>query len=271
MMKRNENSTRKLVLATVLGFYTVSAAGLIFGDVQCGDVVTGIETMNQDLIDCSSNPAVTVQGPTGFLFMNGHIIQCDLGDGVGVLLDGMAGFLSGGGEVRQCTIGVSVGGNGFHTVQEVFTFVNQDASIEIVSDYNSIRLNELQNSLFNGVNVLGDNNTIIDNALFNFGGIGIYVNGDGTFISGNSIDINGGDMGISLDATNGSRIIQNEITNADDGISMTASGQMNNVVSGNVVSGSSNLDLWDQNANACTSTNSWVGNAFTTADPVCID
>ncbi|AWF81439.1 hypothetical protein BTJ40_11760 [Microbulbifer sp. A4B17] len=264
-----KNQLSKGIFITFTGFVGAPIFG--YADVQCGDVITTIETMDQDLIDCPADPAVTVQGPTGILFMNGHTIQCDLGDGTGILLEGTAGFVSGDGEVRQCTVGISVEGVGFHTVQEVFAFVNTNASIEVISDYNSVRFNDLQNSLFNGVNILGENNSLVNNVLFNFGGTGIYINGDSALVSGNAIDINGGDAGIILDVTNGSRIIQNEVVDAEDGIIMTASGQLNNVISSNVVSGSVNFDLLDQNADACTSSNVWFGNIVTTTDPACLE
>ncbi|HSA80692.1 MAG TPA: hypothetical protein VLE23_07695, partial [Geminicoccaceae bacterium] len=75
--------------------------------VECGDVVTGVERLDRDLI-CTTpdDPALTIDG--GSLNLNGFTVVCD-GTSVGILLQGSGARLRGG-AVTGCVLAVHVAG-----------------------------------------------------------------------------------------------------------------------------------------------------------------
>jgi hypothetical protein len=82
--------------------------------VECGDVLTGVERLDRDLI-CTTDPALTLSG--GRLDLRGHTVICD-GTVEGIILDGDGAQLRNG-AVVGCQFAVLVEGAGNHLVTKL--------------------------------------------------------------------------------------------------------------------------------------------------------
>ncbi|WP_444932795.1 right-handed parallel beta-helix repeat-containing protein [Microbulbifer sp. JTAC008] len=169
--------------------------------VDCGDVITEPATLTEDLVcEFTDAPALTIQGPTGSLYMNGHSLTCLGSDaGNGIVLIGTSAELSTG-TVNGCNDAVLLLEAGGHTVYGINALLPLDDAIVVSSDSNIVT----------GNYALGDGNDSDD---------GIDINGNLNFISQNIIELSG-DEGMEVDGTSNT-IIGNTITGSDsDGVEL---------------------------------------------------
>jgi parallel beta-helix repeat protein len=146
--------------------------------VECGDVITGVEQLDEDLI-CTTDPALTVS--SGRLDLGGHAVICD-GTIEGVVLDGDGSELSNG-AVVGCQFAVLVEGDGNHLVSDVTASV-QDP---VLDDEESAE----------GLRVSSDGNRLSNNRVLLGGANAIRINGAGNRVVGNTVS--GSDRGIRID------------------------------------------------------------------------
>ena len=155
-----------------------TAGGGTAGAVECGDVVTGAEQLQEDLI-CTTDPALTLSG--GSLNLRGFAVVCD-GTVQGVVLDGEGARLRNG-AVAGCEMAVSVEGDGRHAVANVTVSVEDpdpedDASAE-------------------GIRVSSDGNRVLGSRVLLGGANAIRVNGDRNQVLGNTVS--GAERGVRVD------------------------------------------------------------------------
>ncbi|WP_157953916.1 right-handed parallel beta-helix repeat-containing protein [Microbulbifer sp. A4B17] len=240
-------------------------------EVECRDIITTAEVLTENLI-CSDTPALTIEGPTGSLNMNGFTLECRAPDR-GIDLLGTGAVLSNG-IIEDCSIGVFVNGDGFHSVQSMTIQDSFDIGILLLSENNTVSGSTVTGSINRAIDILGANNSVIGNFIFdNQGGAprGIAIGGDNAFVSQNFCDDNEG-AGIVIESSSGGLVIQNVVTNnSQTGISMEGGGQSDYLVAGNIATDNPDGDLVDSNPDACMSTNLWYGNIFDTADPSCLE
>lgn len=254
---RRRNAPKRGALGVVLltsGMFLGAADGV--AAVECGDVLTATEQLDQDLI-CTTDPALTLSG--GQLDLEGHSVVCD-GTLVGIVLEGEGGELSDG-AVVGCQLAVAVRGVGSHSVARVTVSVAdrdpedeagaEGIRVEAESDRNlllynrvllggtnAIRINGASNRVVGnavsgserGIRVDGTDNLIARNAI---GGVaeGIEVRGERNQIRNNQI-AGALDQGVELRGDNNT-VVDNLTLNAvADGVSIFSSG---NEVRGNGV------------------------------------
>jgi parallel beta-helix repeat protein len=275
--------------------------------VECGEVLTGVERLDRDLI-CTTEPALTVRG--GTLDLGGHAVICD-GPIEGIVLDGDGAQVLNG-AVTGCQFAVLVEGAGNHLVTDVTASVQdpvlddeEDAEgLRVSSDgnrlarnrvllggTNAIRINGAGNHVVGntvsgserGIRIDGMENDVVDNVIAGVGE-GIEVRGASNRISRNQI---GGavDQGIELRGT-GNRVVSNLAVDAvGDGISIFSN---DNLIRGNgafsngddgiiVVETFGNNQIVDNRAlgngtdltdqNLDCDDNVWANNTFGSADP----
>ncbi|WP_444916427.1 right-handed parallel beta-helix repeat-containing protein [Microbulbifer sp. JMSA003] len=258
----------KLLVSAILALPFVSVAA-----VECGDTITSAEILTEDLLNCSGTPALTIEGPTGSLDMNGFTLECGGGSSRGIDVLGSAAVLSNG-VVDGCAIGIFVDGDGFHSIQTMTVQDGIDVGIWLISENNIVNGSTATGFFNRGIEIQGSNSQVIGNFLIdNQGGTssGILINGDNSFVAQNICDNNNGE-GIVIDPSSGGLVVQNIVTNnGQTGISMEGGGQSDYLITGNIATGNPDGDLVDSNPDACMSTNLWYGNIFDTADPSCLD
>ncbi|AWF80327.1 hypothetical protein BTJ40_05605 [Microbulbifer sp. A4B17] len=265
----------KIVLTNMFVCVTLAASLSAFA-IDCGDVITTSEVLDRNLV-CNVSPALSVEGPSGSLNLDGFSVVCD-GTSRGISLDGVAAFLTGGdlmnGAVRDCGLGINAGENGFHTIQGVIVSGSSSAGIALRSEGNTLALSTVQTSDI-GVYVFDPNNTIILNEMES-NSVGVLLDAGDSLISQNNVNNNTG-WGVIIQRSDGSTISQNSVINnggtdsASAGILMDLFGQQGNFILGNTVTGNQNFDLLDLNINACDGSNVWVGNVFSISEPSCLD
>ncbi|WP_444927065.1 right-handed parallel beta-helix repeat-containing protein [Microbulbifer sp. TRSA002] len=259
----------KLLVSAVLALPFVSVAA-----VECGDTITTAEILTEDLLNCSGTPALTIEGPTGSLDMNGFTLECGGGSTRGIDVQGNAAVLSNG-VVDGCAVGIFVIGDGFHSVQSMTVQDGINTGIWLVSEYNIVSGSTVTDGYTIGIEVSGESNSAIGNFLVEGNQAapfrGIAINGNNAFVAQNFCD-NNSQGGIVIQPSSGGQVIQNSVTNGGQtGISMEGGGQSDYLVTGNIATGNPDGDLVDSNPDACMSTNLWYGNIFDTADPSCLD
>ena len=146
--------------------------------VECGDVVTGVERLDEDLI-CATDPALTLSG--GRLNLRGHTVICD-GTVEGVVLDGDGAQVLNG-AVTGCQVALLVEGAGNHLVTNVTASV-QDPVPDDEEDAEGLR-------------VLSDGNRLIRNRVLLGGTNAIRIHGAGNRVVGNIVS--GSERGIRID------------------------------------------------------------------------
>jgi parallel beta-helix repeat protein len=154
--------------------------------VDCGEVLTGVERLDQDLI-CTTDPALTLSG--GRLNLGGHAVICD-GTVEGIVLDG-AGAQVLNGAVAGCQFAVLVEGAGNHLVADVTASVRDP----VPDDEEGAE----------GLRVSSDGNRLVRNRVLLGGTNAIRINGAGNSVVGNTVG--GSERGIRIDGT------ENDITN----------------------------------------------------------
>jgi parallel beta-helix repeat protein len=146
--------------------------------VECGDVLTGVERLEEDLI-CTTEPALTLSG--GRLDLQGHTVICD-GSIEGIVLDGDGAQVRNG-TVTGCQFAVLVEGIGGHLV------TNMTASVQdpVLDDEEGAE----------GLRVSSDGNRLIRNRVLLGGANAIRINGAGNRVVGNTVS--GSERGIRID------------------------------------------------------------------------
>lgn len=258
----------KLLVSAILALPFVSVAA-----VECGDTITTAEILTEDILNCSSTPALTIEGPTGGLDLNGFTLECGGGAAIGIEVLGNSAVLSNG-MIDGCNIGIFVNGDGFHSVQSMTVQDGLSTGIWLVSENNIVNGSTVTGAFDRGIDLNGANNSAIGNSLVDNLGApfsGITISGDNAFVAQNFCDENN-EGGIVIEPSSGGLVVQNIVTNnGQTGISMEGGNQSNYLVTGNIATGNPDGDLVDPNPDACMSTNIWYGNIFDTADPSCLE
>jgi parallel beta-helix repeat protein len=164
--------------------------------VECGEVLTGVEQLDEDLI-CTSDPALTLSG--GKLDRRGHTVICD-GTMEGIVLDGDGAQVLNG-AVAGCQFAVLVEGTGNHLV------TNLTASVQdpVLDDEEGAE----------GLRVLSDGNRLVRNRVLLGGTNAIRINGAGNHVEGNTVS--GSQRGIRIDGIE-NEIVENVIAGVAEGI-----------------------------------------------------
>jgi parallel beta-helix repeat protein len=164
--------------------------------VECGDVLTGAERLDRDLI-CTTDPALTLSG--GTLDLRGHAVICD-GTIEGIVLDGDgAGVLNGA--VAGCQFAVLVEGDGNHLVTNLTASV-QDPVPDDEEGAEGLRVSSNGNQLVGNQVLLGGTNAI-------------RINGAGNYVVGNTVS--GSQRGIRIDGIE-NEVVDNVIAAVGEGI-----------------------------------------------------
>jgi hypothetical protein len=164
--------------------------------VECGDVVTGVEQLDDDLI-CTTDPALTLSG--GSLDLRGHSVICD-GTIEGVVLDGDGAEILNG-AIAGCQFAVVVEGVGNHLVRNLTASVD-DPVLDDEEGAEGLRVNSDDNRLLGNRVLLGGTNAI-------------RINGDGNRVVRNIVG--GSERGIRIDGLD-NVIASNVIAGIGEGI-----------------------------------------------------
>ncbi|WP_444915618.1 NosD domain-containing protein [Microbulbifer sp. TRSA007] len=261
-------------------FASVLLPALSFADVQCGDTITTVEIMTEDILFCTATPPITISGPSGNLDMNGFTVHCaELPVlNTGIILSGQGAFLSNG-TIENCYTGVSAEDSGFHGIYNVLVQTNE-IGISLTSNHNFVSGSTILSNTEMGISSDGDFNSILSNEILGNEKDSIVIQGDNVLVSQNTIEPEAAGLitglnGIVIGSSSGGIITQNTVLDIEfSGILMQEFAQTNYLITGNRVDGgtvSLGFDLNDANADACTSSNIWISNTFTTANPSCLD
>jgi parallel beta-helix repeat protein len=164
--------------------------------VECGEVLTGVERLDEDLI-CTTERALTLSG--GTLDLRGHAVVCD-GTVEGVVLEGDGARVLNG-VVAGCQFAVLVRGAGNHLVTNVTASV-QDP---VLDDEEGAE----------GLRVSSDGNRLVGNRVLLGGTNAIRINGAGNLVAGNTVS--GSERGIRIDGIE-NRVVNNVIAGVGEGI-----------------------------------------------------
>jgi parallel beta-helix repeat protein len=166
------------------------------GAVECGDVLTGVERLDEDLI-CTADPALTLNG--GRLNLRGHSVICD-GTTEGIVLDGEGAQVVNG-AVVGCQFGVVAEGAGDHLI------ANMTVSVEdpVPDDEEGAE----------GLRVTSDGNRLLRNRVLFGGTNAIRINGAGNRVVRNTVG--GSERGIRIDGIE-NLIVSNVIAGVAEGI-----------------------------------------------------
>jgi parallel beta-helix repeat protein len=180
--------------------------------VECGEVLTGVERLDEDLI-CTTDPALTLSG--GRLDLGGHTVICD-GTIQGVVLDGDGAQVLNG-AVTGCQFAVLVAGAGNHLV------TNLTASVQdpMLDDEEGAE----------GRRVSSDGNRLVRNRVLLGGTNAIRINGAGNHVVGNTVS--GSERGIRIDGIEND-VADNVIAGVGEGIEVRGS---SNRISRNQIAG----------------------------------
>ncbi|WP_444942103.1 right-handed parallel beta-helix repeat-containing protein [Microbulbifer sp. ZKSA004] len=208
--------------------------------VECGDIITEPATLTEDLTCSINDPnsaALTIQGPSGSLYMAGFSLTCSgLDQSNGIVLTGSSGELSTG-TINGCNDAVVLSESGFHTVYGINILLPLDDGIVVSSNGNTVI----------GNFTLGDGSDSDD---------GIDINGNYNFISQNIIELSG-DEGMEVDGI-ANTIIDNTITGSDsDGVELD--GDFSIFIS-NTILGNDNTGIEIEGSSCTVSNNTVTGN-----------
>jgi parallel beta-helix repeat protein len=192
--------------------------------VECGEVVTGLERLDEDLIS-TTDPALTLSG--GRLDLRSHAVICN-GTIEGIVLDGDGAQVRNG-AVAGCQFAVLVEGTGNHLVIDVTASVRDPVpddeqgaeGLRVSSDDNRLVRNRVLLGGTNAIRINGAGNRVVGNTV---GGSerGIRIDGIENDVAGNVIA--GVGEGIEVRGTS-NRIARNQIAGAiDQGIELRGAG-----------------------------------------------
>jgi len=263
----------RVILGVALGLMTLGLLGASRGEaVVCGDTVAPRSslTLTANLTDCTTQSALTVQGPA-ILDLAGHVVSCNQSGGgvIGINVVG-SGAVVRNGRVLKCAEGVSVHGTGGHLIKNVLANDNElgfvVASAKNVLTNNGASANGTGFWVSSGGN---GNGLLLNTAVSNIGD-GFNLQGvSGNVLRSNTATSNAD--GFVLVAASGNGLVANEaFANATYGILLTNEFPTNsskNAVEANVSLGNA-VDLEDD-APSCDG-NGWIGNVFGSRNVICI-
>ena len=181
--------------------------------VECGEVITGVERLDEDLICTTDTAALTVDG--GRLDLGGHAVICD-GAIEGIVLEGDGAQVLNG-AVTGCQFAVLVEGAGNHLVAGVTASV-QDPVLD-------------DDEGAEGLRVLSDGNRLVRNRVLLGGTNAIWINGAGNHVLGNTVG--GSERGIRIDGIEND-VVDNVIAGVAEGIEVRGAA---NRIRGNQIAG----------------------------------
>ena len=181
--------------------------------VECGEVITGVERLDEDLICTTDTAALTVDG--GRLDLGGHAVICD-GAIEGIVLEGDGAQVLNG-AVTGCQFAVLVAGAGNHLVAGVTASV-QDPVLD-------------DDEGAEGLRVLSDGNRLVRNRVLLGGTNAIRINGAGNHVLGNTVG--GSERGIRIDGIEND-VVDNVIAGVAEGIEVRGAA---NRIRGNQIAG----------------------------------
>ncbi|WP_445360154.1 NosD domain-containing protein [Microbulbifer sp. EKSA005] len=159
MVYEFRGSARHFVVLGILYFALGSSAFA----VDCGDTITSPEVLDQDLV-CSTEPALTIMGPTGSLDMAEYTLRCD---------------------------GSAVNSS-FNSVIQSGIFKNSGTGIFIAGDNNNVSSSSILDNLENGIQLEGNNNLIVSNEISRSTLNGILIGkADGNTVAQNTVSMSG--------------------------------------------------------------------------------
>ena len=182
--------------------------------VECGEVLTGVERLDEDLI-CTTDPALTLSG--GRLDLQGHTVICD-GTIGGIVLEGDGAQVRNG-AVTGCQFAVLVEGAGNHLVTNLTASV-QDPMPDDEQGAEGLR-----------VSINSNGNRLVRNRVLLGGTNAIRVNGDGNHVVGNTVS--GSTRGIRIDGIE-NNVVDNVIGGIAEGIEVRGA---SNQIRGNQIAG----------------------------------
>ena len=183
--------------------------------VECGEVLTGVEQLDEDLICTTDTAALTVNG--GRLDLRGHAVICD-GTIEGIVLDGDGAQVLNG-VVAGCQFAVLVEGAGNHLVAGVTASV-QDPVPDDEEGAEGLRVSSNSNG-----------NRLVRNRVLLGGTNAIRINGAGNHVLGNTVG--GSERGIRIDGIEND-VVDNVIAGVGEGIEVRGAA---NRIRGNQIAG----------------------------------
>lgn len=175
-------------IKNVAAIITFSLFSLHVFAVSCGDTITSPTTLTGDL-DCELSQetpvALTVQGPSGILNMNGFAINCSTldpaaTDFIAVELQGTAARISNG-TLNNCLNGIVAMGDGFHQISNMTMTDVIRNGVQLFSDGNILfgtsTTGVTGSTLSDGVEVLGNDNIVSGCTILGDGDEGVEILG----------------------------------------------------------------------------------------------
>ncbi|WP_444941556.1 hypothetical protein ACJJI3_03900 [Microbulbifer sp. ZKSA004] len=252
--------------------------------VQCGDIIANSQVLT-DALSCSDDPALTIEGPEGFLVIEGEgSIECTT-NGIGIHMLGRSGLVMGG-VVTNCDLGLLLDGDGSHKVIGVTVEESSSAAIFAQSDGNLIRQSTVSNTtnvIASGLELDGERNVAVGNNVSGFLEYGIAGFGFYSYIGNNYVEnselgiilgalvVDGESIGASYCVIESNTVVGSLRTGIGIGAPYTYP-NMDNLVTGNTVTGSGNDDILDDNEESDCSDglNVWSNNTADTSFPSCL-
>ncbi|WP_445356249.1 hypothetical protein ACJJI5_10835 [Microbulbifer sp. EKSA008] len=277
------NPPNKLHLAGLIVLMS-GFSSFVTADVQCGDTIADAQILTVAL-SCSEDPAIRVEGPNGNLTMSGNgAVECTT-DGIGIHMLGKSGIVMGG-LVTNCDLGLLLDGDGSHKVIGVTVEESSSAAIFAQSDGNLIRQNTVSNTsnvIASGLELDGERNVAVGNNVSGFLEYGIAGFGFYSYIGNNYVEnselgiilgalvVDGESIGASYCVIESNTVVGSLRTGIGIGAPYTYP-NMDNLVTGNTVTGSGNDDILDDNEESDCSDglNVWSNNTADTSFPSCL-
>ncbi len=256
-----------------------------FSALDCGDTINTDTTLDADLLDCDTDPGLTVQGPA-VLDLDGHTVTCSSGDGIHLV--GRGAKLRNG-VVEGCNDGIVLMGEGLHSVEGMLSKDNavDGFSVERGSDKNRLDRNAAAGNGDDGFQFFGVQNMLTNNiASNNFFGFFTPLPGSSKHILRENTAASNIDVGFLIPASgtefrknvaqrngrwgflissDGSNVIRNQAFD-NEGVGIEMGGD-NSKLERNSAMGNGNFDLVDYED--C-SNNIWKRNIFGSANHICI-
>ena len=260
-------------LLPVLSFASVHAQPVV-----CGQVIDTNTTLEADLLNCSTDPALTVENGVT-LDLNGKTVSCQATTADGIHLDGQGARLRNE-VVKGCQDGVVLIGTGNHKVEHILSKENGDDGfdINVGSDRNKLDRNGATDNDGHGVKILGSQNTVRDNTAVQNMDDGFNVRGTQHTLSKNVAQQHPNGSGLNL-VGSGHTVKQNQafdnnnygVVNASRDSQLKKNTALNNGMLRNFF-----IDLLDESLDC--GDNIWTNNTFGThevaggiGDQMCIE
>ncbi|WP_444916741.1 NosD domain-containing protein [Microbulbifer sp. ANSA003] len=237
---------KKLTIALCYILLTTAAISTSINSyaVTCGGSITTAETLTEDL-NCTTNFAFSIVGPSGSLNMNGFTVTCPLTANNGIVLGGFFARISSG-TVENCNNSITLTGDGSHQVVDVDIVNPTSTALFVRSDHNFISGVQIQSNVPDsnfGIRIENnDFNQVFGNTVDGMDNVGVQIEGSSNSVSGNIItntsDTNGSGVGISIEPPGSSNIVTSNIIDQSAGEGILTFESDSNLISQNVVTNS---------------------------------